>query len=364
MRIITVTSGKGGVGKTNLSLNLSLYLASQGYRVCLFDADIGLANINVLAGLYPEYDLEDVILHGKDLRDIMIQDYHGVDIIPGSSGVQKMAELQSHEIESLITALSGLEGYEFIFFDTSAGVSRNVVSFCMASSEMILVVTPEPTSLTDAYSLLKILSLNGFSDSVMVAVNQCKNVIVADKIYTKFKKAVQKFLPIKVLPLGTIILDPHVVEAVKAQKPFISLFPNSSASKCVKNMARHLIKRDAAEMSSHGIDSFWKKCVGFFNSDLQLTPLKVVKKKVISENSEPVEQGIQLQKAGVEGAFPEKEVIVSEPADKDQISQNIPFLLQSLIKGVFSISKELGAIRTILEGKERVYSQDKKALIK
>jgi flagellar biosynthesis protein FlhG len=298
----------------------------------------------------------------------MIRDFHGIDIVPGSSGVQKMAELKSHEIEDLITELSGLEGYDFIFFDTSAGISQNVVSFCMASSEIILVVTPEPTSLTDAYSLLKILSLNGFSDSVMVAVNQCKNVLIADMVYTKIKKAVQKFLPIKISPIGTIVQDSHVVEAVKAQKPFISLYPNSNAAKCVKNMARYLINSDVKEIDDRGIGSFWKRCLGFFNSDLQLRPLKVINGKTDSKGSEPAGLLMQSQRAVVEDAidrkameesFSRKEHGLSESAESDQGSKDIPSLLQSLVNGVFAISKELKAIRMAIESEEKNYTKKK-----
>jgi flagellar biosynthesis protein FlhG len=149
-RIITVTSGKGGVGKTNISVNMALYLASQKYRVCLFDADMGLANIDILLGLYPEYTLEDVLTREKRLQDVIIRDYSGIDIIPGSSGVRKMADPEPGEIDFLMDALSELQDYDFFFFDTSAGISKNVISFCMASPEIILVVTPEPTSWTDA----------------------------------------------------------------------------------------------------------------------------------------------------------------------------------------------------------------------
>ena len=138
-RVITVTSGKGGVGKTNISANLALCLARQGFRTCLFDADLGLANINILLGLYPEYDLGDVILNEKTVDDIIIKDFKGIDIIPGSSGVDKMADLGPEKLDYLIKSFSELDGeYDFFIFDTSAGVSKNVVSFCMTSSEVIL----------------------------------------------------------------------------------------------------------------------------------------------------------------------------------------------------------------------------------
>ena len=127
-RIVTVTSGKGGVGKTNISANMALHLASLGYRTCLFDADLGLANINILLGLYPEYNLEDVILNNKTVKDIIIRDYDGIDIIPGSSGVEKIANLEHEQIDQLVKSFSEFDSYHFFFFDTSSGASQKTLS--------------------------------------------------------------------------------------------------------------------------------------------------------------------------------------------------------------------------------------------
>ena len=156
-RIITITSGKGGVGKTSISLNLSLSLASKGFKVCLFDADLGLANVNILTGIYPKKDIESVITGLCSLNEIIIKDFQGIDIIPGASGVKKIANLSQTQIGTLISAFLDLEEYDYFIFDTSAGISSQVISFCMASHEIILVATCEPTSLTDAYSMLKVL---------------------------------------------------------------------------------------------------------------------------------------------------------------------------------------------------------------
>jgi len=360
-RIITVTSGKGGVGKTNISVNLALYLAEMGYRTCLFDADMGLANVDILLGLYPDLTLEDVMLEKRPLKDIVIKDYSGVDIIPGSSGIERLADPKPEELDSLVKALSELEGYDFLLVDTSAGISKNVVSFCMASSEIILVVTPEPTSLTDGYSLLKVLSLNGFKNSVLVAVNQCKNIEISGLVFSKFKAAVEKYLPIKILPLGTILADENVTEAVKKQKPFISLFPNSNASKGIKNMGRHLIKRDKVEFNEYGLNAFWSRCFNFFKEPLQLTAPKPVKErqdqgKAIAEEKPigPKLEPVKPEKA--HDSVPEKKASPpEEPVVKQEISkeggqpQDIAGILEKLAQGVSNISAELSAIRVILE---------------
>ncbi len=280
-RTITITSGKGGVGKTSISVNLALHLATLGYRTCLFDADLGLANVNILLGLYPQYNLEDVILYHRDLEDVIIRNYEGIDIIPGSSGVERMANLQADQVEHLIESFSQFDGYNFLLFDTSAGVSRNVISFCLASSEVIVVITPEVTSLTDAYALLKILCVNGFKGSVRIVVNQCKSTSIARHAYTKFKQTVKKYLPIiDVVPLGIIVQDPKVEEAVKEQRAFVLLYPESNASRCIKNIAKRLVGDQPEGLEPSGMSSFWTTCLNLMTSPLKLTPKKKEKKEI------------------------------------------------------------------------------------
>ncbi|MBW1741524.1 MAG: HDOD domain-containing protein, partial [Deltaproteobacteria bacterium] len=288
-RTITITSGKGGVGKTNISVNLALHLATLGYRICLFDADLGLANINILLGLYPEYNLEDVILYHRDLEDIIIRNYEGIDIIPGSSGVERMANLEADQIEHLTQSFSKLDGYNFLLFDTSSGVSKNVISFCLASSEVIVVITPEVTSLTDAYALLKILCLNGFKGSVRIVINQCKNTSIARHAYTKFKETVKKYLPIDIVPLGMIIQDPKVEEAIKQQQAFVLLYPESDASKCIKSIAKRLMENQTEDLES-GMSLFWTQCFKHVTGPLQLSAKKKEKEQIVGESSRQAHQ--------------------------------------------------------------------------
>ncbi len=269
-RVIAVSGGKGGVGKTNISVNLALCLARHGNKVSLFDADLGLANINVLLGLYPEYDLEDVILHDKSLQDIIIKDYQGIDIIPGSSGVEKLANLDRQDLSRVIELFEELDAYDFFILDTSAGISQNVISFCLAASEVIILITPEPTSLTDAYALLKIMSINGFGGVAKIVVNQCKNTTVASRTYNKFKEVVQKYLAIEIIPLGIIVQDSKFSEAVQKQTPLVTLFPESSAAKCINVMAARLIARESEDFKPVGMSAFWTKFLDFTKSPLQL----------------------------------------------------------------------------------------------
>ncbi|OGR15551.1 MAG: hypothetical protein A2277_11220 [Desulfobacterales bacterium RIFOXYA12_FULL_46_15] len=260
--IITITSGKGGVGKTGISLNLSLALAAEGFKVCLFDADLGLANVNILTGIYPEKDLETVISGQSSLNDILIRDYQGIDIIPGSSGVEKLADLTRAETGTLISAFLDLEAYDFFIFDTSAGISPQVLSFCMASHEIILVVTTEPTSLTDAYSMLKVLSKHGYDLPVKVIVNQVTSGKAAQKAYTRLKQTVSRFLKAKIEPLGMIAWDKNVRASVISQTPFFILFPDTAASRCIAAIAEKLIKNHG-ETRDLPLEFFWDACLSF-----------------------------------------------------------------------------------------------------
>jgi len=357
-RVITVTSGKGGVGKTNISLNLALCLASRGYRTCLFDADMGLANVDILLGIYPEYDLADVILGQMSIRDIIIRDYNGIDIIPGSSGVAKIADLEAGQIDRLIRSFSEIDLYDFIIFDTSAGISKNVVSFCMTSPEIILIVTPEPTSLTDAYALLKILSLNGFNGSIMVAINQSKEVQLARVVYAKFKGTVQKFLPINLIPLGVVIQDPIVPRAVKRQRPFFLLNPDSIASKCIINMAKHLIEKRLDHRETYTLEMFWTKCMEVVKSPLRLTGAKAKTGSRKTESVMPEKDRIiskdpagqkPLSAVQTDKASSEKEVVHADAGTESYPAQEISASLDHLAKSVSSISQDIGAIRRLIE---------------
>jgi MinD-like ATPase involved in chromosome partitioning or flagellar assembly/HD-like signal output (HDOD) protein len=324
-RTITITSGKGGAGKTNISVNLALHLAALGYRTCLFDADLGLANVNILLGLYPEYNLEDVILHQCDLKDVIIKNYEGIDIIPGSSGVERMANLEAAQIEDMIQSFSELDGYNFLVFDTSSGISRNVISFCLASSEVIVVITPEVTSLTDAYALLKILCLNGFKGSVRIVVNQCKDTAIARHAYTKFKETVKKYLPIDIVPLGIVVHDPIVEEAVKEQQAFVLLYPESNASKCIKSIAKRLIGDKAEDLEASDMSSFWTGYLKLVTSPLRLTAKKGEKEGVVEEPpSKTQEQGIPEPIRGTgEKGLPEESKDVLQPNNRGHIFKQI-----------------------------------------
>jgi flagellar biosynthesis protein FlhG len=272
-RIITVTSGKGGVGKTNISVNLALELACRGYRTCLFDADLGLANVNILLGLYPEVNLSDAIMGQKTIPEILIRNYQGIDIVPGGTGIPQLATLDPSQIHRIISGFSNLDAYDFILFDTSAGAGADVTAFCRAASEILLIITPEPTSLTDSYSLLKILSAQGCNKPVQVVVNQARHLQHARIPYLSLSRTVAKHLPIKISAIGFIAQDSHVTEAVKLQKPFLSLYPKAIASACIKKIADRLISGKPAASQKRDMKSFWTEYVALCHNPGEIRPL-------------------------------------------------------------------------------------------
>lgn len=351
-KILTVTSGKGGVGKTNISVNLAVLLAKQGYRTCLFDADLGLANINILLGVYPEYNLEDVIDGTKELKDIIIHDKSGIDIIPGSSGVAKMESLSSQQLSSLAQAFIQMDEYDYLIFDTSAGISKNVIAFCMNASEILLVITPEATSLTDAYALMKVLSLNGFNKTARVVVNQSKNPKTAQIAYTKLKDTVQKFLGIQLAPLGTLVSDAHVVDAVAIQKPFITLYPNTLAAKGLKTVTEKLLQHPVEGDEVFSLDSFWGKCIDILTSPLKL-PAKKATASVHKETASPPLASASASAAPPASASPKTAPISSVPAvPADGAAhkglETTNQLLEKVVEKLSAVTNELAGIKAAL----------------
>lgn len=263
-RIIGISSGKGGVGKTSISVNLALQLARLGQRVCLFDADLGLANVNILLGLQPRHTLADVIHGQAELRDIIIPGPDGIDIIPGSSGIEHMADLEPDQMQNLVTAFDVLDGYDWVLLDTSSGINRNVLCFSLSAPELLLVVNTEPTSLTDAYALLKILFHNEYAGAVRVVVNQCKSLAAGEQTYDKFRRAVRLYLERDIPLLGVVPQDSGMPEAVTAQQALVTRDPENRAARRLKQMAGDLLALPAPETPVAGMANYWStylKCL-------------------------------------------------------------------------------------------------------
>lgn len=261
-RIITIASGKGGVGKTNLSTNLALAYGKLGKRVILMDADLGLANVNVVLGIIPKYNLYHLIRKQKSMREIIMDTEYGIQIVAGASGFAKIANLDEEERQNFVKELSELSAADIIIIDTSAGVSNNVLSFVSAADEAIIVTTPEPTAITDAYGIIKIIAteLDNMGLSMKLIVNRVKSVTEGKKVAERVINIASQFLNLKVDYLGYVYEDPAVHHSVLRQKPFLVNDPKGKASICVQHIVSRLEKVEYKEGS--GIGSFLKKLFG------------------------------------------------------------------------------------------------------
>lgn len=260
-RAIAVSSGKGGVGKTSLSVNLALCLAKMGRRVTLFDADLGMANAEVMLGLVPPYSLYEVLYGEKTLEEITVQGPLGINVISGGSGFLEMANLDRDRRHRLLKMLNQFSGRDdFVLIDTGAGINKNVLGFVAAAGEVIIVVTPEPTSLTDAYALIKVLANFKVHSEVRLVVNRAADRREAMRTLGRIQAAGERFLEIKINSLGWIPEDRSVSQAIKRQEPFFLTSPNSPASRSVAGIAEFLAE-GVRPVQSEG---FWGKLMGLF----------------------------------------------------------------------------------------------------
>lgn len=255
-RVITITSGKGGVGKSSVSVNLAIQLRRLGKRVVIIDADFGLANVEVMFGIRPQYNLADLIYRGKDMKEIITQGPEGVGFISGGSGIQELSNLTKDQIVSFTRKLNEIDSLaDVIIIDTGAGISDTVMEFIIASSEVLLVVTPEPTSITDAYALLKTLNKNvEYSNEntvIKIVSNRVASHTDGKELYHKLSLVVQKFLNIQMEYLGAIPQDNNVSKAVMQQKPFSLVYPTSPSSKAIFEIANNLSDATAPVQSAN-----------------------------------------------------------------------------------------------------------------
>lgn len=262
-RIICVTSGKGGVGKTNFTINLGMELTKLNNRVVIIDADLGLANIDVVLGTVPKYTLLDVIHNDKSVDEVMINGPNDIKIISGGSGVLELVDMSLASIQKLIEKLNSINNYaDIILIDTGAGLSNSVLSFVLSAQEIIIVTTPEPTSITDAYAMIKTINLKDKNKKIKVIVNRVENITEGNIAFEKLNNASKRFLSMDLEKLGHIFDDNSVSKSVKKQRPFTMEYPNSIASKNIKNIAIKLVN-DVAFESSNVFDNFFKKLVNF-----------------------------------------------------------------------------------------------------
>ena len=272
-RVITVTSGKGGVGKSSLSVNLAIQFSRMGKKVIVFDADFGLANIEIMLGIRPQYNIADLMFRGKNLEDIITEGPEGIGFISGGSGIQELTMLSREQIIFLTQKLFQLDKLaDIIIIDTGAGIADSVMEFVAASSEVLLVVTPEPTSITDAYALLKTLNRKSDFSAKNTKIKMIANRTTRDseglELFDKLAIVSEKFLNIPIEYLGAVPQDANVSKAVIQQKPVSVLYQNTNASKAITQLSDKLNdekvepvqeKKGMAQLFSNLIKSKHKK---------------------------------------------------------------------------------------------------------
>jgi flagellar biosynthesis protein FlhG len=253
-RIITVTSGKGGVGKTNVSVNMALAYARLGKKVVVMDADLGLANVNVMLNMIPKFNLYHVIRKQKTMKEILLETEYGISIVAGASGFSKIANLTEDERQNFINELDTLSSADIIIIDTSAGVSSNVLDFIAAADDVVIITTPEPTAITDAYGIIKIIAteIDSLNMGLKLVINRVKTVAEAKKVADRMTSIAGQFLNLKVDYLGFIYEDTVVSHAVLWQRPFMVIDPRCKASQCVQHIVGRMEKSDISESGGFG----------------------------------------------------------------------------------------------------------------
>ena len=258
-RIVTVTSGKGGVGKTNVSVNMALAYARLGKKVVVMDADLGLANVNIMFNMIPKYTLYDLFRKKKTMKEIMVETDYGISIVAGASGFSKAANLSDDERHNFIEELNTLSFADIIIIDTSAGVSSNVLDFIAAADDAVIITTPEPTAITDSYGIIKIIAseYDNLDLELKLVVNRAKSAVEAKKISDRMTSVAGQILNLKVEYLGFIYDDPVVSQAVLRQKPFMVIDPRCKASICVQHIVGKMEKSEPRQ--AVGFASMFKR---------------------------------------------------------------------------------------------------------
>ncbi len=258
-KVITVTSGKGGVGKSSTATNLALSLTALDKKVCVFDADASLANINILLGIQPTYTLQHLLNGEKNLKEIIIDGPRGLKVVPGATGIAEYAQLTNEQKLILLAALDKLQqDFDYLIIDTAAGIGDDVLDFIRASQFSIIIITPEPTSLTDSFSLLKVLKRSNYNRTSYILVNMALDAENSQAIYKRFESAVKKYIDVDINYLGYIQVDETMISSIRLQCPAVLLSPDSNASGCFKKLAQELDK-EVAEQTVDSFSEFWRQ---------------------------------------------------------------------------------------------------------
>jgi flagellar biosynthesis protein FlhG len=261
-KILAVASGKGGVGKTNISANLAVCLAAAGKRVAVFDADFGLANLDIIFGVNSKYNLSHFIKGCRGIEEVCQPVVNGVDIVCGLSGIEGLVEMSDFARERTIKALEVLsDNYDVVIVDTSAGIGKSVQAFCMAADHVVLVTTPDPTAITDVYILLKILAARQYGGKFSLIVNMAEEIAEGKKVYRQIAAAATQFLNVRLQYGGVLIKDEHINLAVRKRQPVVLEYPKSSVSQSLMTVAARLSRIPVSSAAGQG---FFRKVVNWF----------------------------------------------------------------------------------------------------
>jgi flagellar biosynthesis protein FlhG len=260
-RTIAVTGGKGGVGKSNVAVNLALELGAAGWRVTLLDADLGLANMDVLLGVNPQYHLGHVLTGERTLEEVVVKTTNGVRLIPGGSGVEELANLSKAQQERLIAELGAMEAAsDFMIIDTAAGIGNNVISILRAASEVIIVTTPDPTAVVDAYAVIKVLHGYAPNKHLLMVVNDVVGIGDAEQVFAQIEAVSKRFLKHSIEHIGSIPRDSELAEAVRRQIPVTTYAPQTPASRSIRLIAKQLGQSQSVRslIPDSASQSFWQ----------------------------------------------------------------------------------------------------------
>jgi len=264
-RVIAVTSGKGGVGKTSIAVNLAIQLSLKGLRVVILDFDFGLANVDVLFGIVPKFSLLDVIRGDKDISEVLTSGPANIKFLSGGSGIEELARLDRRQIRKITASINVLDSlFDVVLIDTAAGISKNVMNFVLAADQVLLVTTPEPTSITDAYALIKMVSRKDLRKQINVIVNKAETLREAENVANKLCQVSEKFLSLRLSKLGYILYDDNVTKSIKLQKPFVLYNSKCSASRSIEEIADRMFSfgSDGINLGAKG---FISKLLSFFS---------------------------------------------------------------------------------------------------
>jgi len=258
-RVISITSGKGGVGKTNIVANLGFSLSQLGKKVLILDADLGLANLDVLLGLAPKYNFSHVMMGEKTIDEITVKGPGGITILPASSGIQELTKLTKDQGIRFLTELDSLlHTYDILLIDTAAGISSNVMYFNTSAQEIMVVVSPEPTSITDAYALMKVLSLKYSQKNFKMVVNLAANSEESREVFRQLSLVADRFLDITIEYLGYILIDKNITKSVRRQKIVSEIMPDTEASKCFVSLAKNICNSKVENYPDGETNFIWK----------------------------------------------------------------------------------------------------------